>query len=448
LRVLHVGNIANNAYLNAKLLRRAGVEADALCDEWRIFCQPEWEEAELEGVFSADERLDAGAAAGRWTKPNWVLRPQSSEADSPRTQLLKQRLLLVKELPALTRRRQELRSAYAPLRPLLGHDLGVLDLSRVSTWKRSLERQVGSLRALFSEYDVVQLNGAYPAFIPLGLPRIPYVAFEHGTMRELPFEDTGRGRLLALGYRMSPKVLITNADVIEQARLLGVEDRCIFTPHPLDEEKYTPGPSKLRAEVEQDGFDFVLLCPSRHDWHVKGLDRLLRAFAELVRSRRPRSILLLFDWGQEVGRSRELVQQLGIEPNVRWSQPLPKLRLIDAYRAADIVLDQFLIGTFGAVAPEAMACGRPVVMAFDPALHAWCFPTLPPIVNARTPEQIYRELTRLAGDEQRRLALGKAGREWVERHYGWRVAVDRQLAIYEELVKVHRAQAIAGALSG
>jgi hypothetical protein len=39
LRVLHVGNIANNVYVNAKLLRRAGVEADALCDEWRIFFQ-------------------------------------------------------------------------------------------------------------------------------------------------------------------------------------------------------------------------------------------------------------------------------------------------------------------------------------------------------------------------------------------------------------------------
>jgi hypothetical protein len=95
-----------------------------------------------------------------------------------------------------------------------------------------------------------------------------------------------------------------------------------------------------------------------------------------------------------------------------------------------------------------MACARPVVMAFDPGLHAWCFPVLPPIVDARTPEQIYAELSRLAGDEQARIALGQAGREWVERHHGWRVAVDRQIAIYEELVKVQRGQALAGALSG
>jgi glycosyltransferase involved in cell wall biosynthesis len=449
LRILHVGNIANNAYINAKLLRRVGVEADALCDEWHIFCQPEWEDAELEGAFEPQEQLAPRAAAAGWTQPDWVLRLQTWDPDFRHEPWLEERLLLLKDLPGLARRRRQLGSTYAPLRPVLGHDLSVLDLARVSVWRRRLERQLGSLQGLFGVYDVVQLYGAHPALVPLGLPSVPYVAFEHGTMREVPFEDNWRGRLLALGYRMSEKVIITNPDVIEQARLLGLDDdKYMFVPHPLDETKYCPGPSELRAEVERDGFDFMMLCPSRHDWHVKGLDRLLHAFAEFVRSQRPKAVLFFFDWGQEVDRSKRLAQELGIEANVRWSQPLPKLRLIDAYRAADIVLDQFLIGTFGAVAPEAMACARPVVMAFDPGLHTWCFPVLPPIVDARTSEQIYAELSRLAGDEQARIALGQAGREWVERHHGWRVAVDRQIAIYEELVKVQRGQAVVGALSG
>jgi glycosyltransferase involved in cell wall biosynthesis len=286
---------------------------------------------------------------------------------------------------------------------------------------------------LFGCYDVVQMNGAYPAFIPLGLPRVPYVAFEHGTMRELPFENTSRGRLLALGYRQAAKVIITNPDVVAQARRLGVENY-VFVPHPLDEEKYRPGPSKLRAELEAEGVDFVLLCPSRHDWDVKGSDRMLRAFAELVRTDRPKALLILNEWGAEVERSRALVRELGIGRNVRWLRPLPKLRLIDAYRAADVVLDQFLIGTFGAVAPEAMACGTPVVMAFDSEIHRWCFPELPPVVDARTPEQIYAALRRLAEDRPELERLGRQGREWIERHHGWRLVVDRHLEIYEEVL--------------
>jgi glycosyltransferase involved in cell wall biosynthesis len=50
LRVLHVGNIANNAYLNAKFLRCAGVDAHVLCHEYyHIMGCPEFEDADFEG---------------------------------------------------------------------------------------------------------------------------------------------------------------------------------------------------------------------------------------------------------------------------------------------------------------------------------------------------------------------------------------------------------------
>jgi glycosyltransferase involved in cell wall biosynthesis len=191
-----------------------------------------------------------------------------------------------------------------------------------------------------------------------------------------------------------------------------------------------PGRAELRPALEAEGFDFVLLCPSRHDWDIKGSDRLLRGFAHLVRSERPHALLLLCEWGLEVDRSKALIRELGIERNVRWLDPLPKLRLIDAYRTADVVLDQFLIGTFGAVAPEAMSCARPVVMAFEAAHHAWCFPVRPPVIDARTPEQIFEALAGLAGDPAERERRGRAGRVWIEEHHSSRLVVERHLAVY------------------
>jgi glycosyltransferase involved in cell wall biosynthesis len=440
LRVLHVGNVANNAYLNAKLQRRVGIEADALCDEWHIFAQPEWEEADLPGTFEPEEQLAAPAAAVGWTRPDWVLGLRFWDPDFGQEPWLGERLRVLGDLPRLARRRRALGPTYASLRPVLGRDLRILDLAHGSMWRRRLDRRAGSLLELFGQYDLVQLYGLHPALLPAGLARVPYVAFEHGTMREYPFQDFWRGRLLALGYRLSERVLITNPDVVEQARLLGLdEDRYAFVPHPVDETRYCPGPSELRAAVERKGFDFMVLCPSRHDWHVKGLDRLVRAFAQLVRYKRPKAVLFFFDWGQEVQRSRDLVEELGIGNNVRWSPPLPKVRLIDAYRAADVVCDQFLIGTFGAVAPEAMACGTPVVMAFDSEIHRWCFTELPPVVDARTPEQIHAALRSLAGDDRERARLGQAGRDWIERHHGWRLVADRHVKIYEDVLgRAHR----------
>ena len=48
LRILHVGNIANNAFINARLLRTTGVECDVMCyDYYHIMGCPEWEEGDF-----------------------------------------------------------------------------------------------------------------------------------------------------------------------------------------------------------------------------------------------------------------------------------------------------------------------------------------------------------------------------------------------------------------
>ena len=60
--MLHVGNIANNAYNNAKLLNVAGLDCDVICyDYYHIMGCPEWEDADFIGEINDDFRPD-------WTK--------------------------------------------------------------------------------------------------------------------------------------------------------------------------------------------------------------------------------------------------------------------------------------------------------------------------------------------------------------------------------------------
>jgi glycosyltransferase involved in cell wall biosynthesis len=440
-RVLHLGNTANNGYLNAKLLRRAGVEADVLVDEWHILSQPEWEDAPLEGSFEPYASLFEPALEAGWRRPDWVLSFPDWDPEFRRQSWLGERARILGSLPSLVREHRRLASlngvnSTGPLR--------LMDVVRASVWVTRLSQSFGSLSELFTRYDLVQAYSIDPILPLVTESSPPHIAFEHGTMREIPFEDSWLGRMLSLAYRRAATVVITNADVVLQARRLGIEN-CVFIPHPVDETKYTPGSSLLRPELEADGADFVLLSPSRHDWEIKGSDRLLRGFAEFVRHDRPNAVLLLNEWGLEVDRSKALIRELDVVRNVRWLAPLPKLRLIDAYRAADVVLDQFLIGTFGAVAPEAMSCGRPVVMAFDAASHAWCFPVLPPVIDARTPEEIRVALARLAGNTAERDRIGCAGRAWIEEHHSSRVVVERQLEIYENVLQIRPSPGGTGA---
>lgn len=55
LKVLHVGNIAANGFLNAKFQRQVGIEADVLCnDYYHIMGYPEWEEMEIKDDYKQD----------------------------------------------------------------------------------------------------------------------------------------------------------------------------------------------------------------------------------------------------------------------------------------------------------------------------------------------------------------------------------------------------------
>ena len=434
MRVLHLGNVANNGYINAKLQRRIGLEADAACDERHILCQPEWEDVDIPAPADHLEPLAPSAAEAGWRRPDWcipVYNPFARRRFKGQYWLTYRRDLLL-NLPRLRALHREFRRDRA-LPEILGKELSFGDVvaGYTATWMHSL--LLGPLTELFRRYDVVQAYATHANLTMVATPLRPYLAFEHGTMREIPFEDTPRGRLLSLAYRRAHKVIITNPDVIDAARRLQL-DNYVFIPHPVDEEKYTPGDSELGARLRAEGADFVVVSPARHDWHVKGNELLLGGFAELVRHDRPRAVLVLMEWGEEIDRSRRLIRELGIDENVRWSPPLSKIRLIDAFRGADVVADQFLIGSFGAAAPEAMACGRPVVLAFDEDVHRWCFPELPPIVGARTEADIYRRLRHLAEDSEERERIGRAGRSWMERHHSWRMVTDRQTALYEEMV--------------
>ncbi|MDA1280824.1 MAG: hypothetical protein O3B95_12450, partial [Chloroflexi bacterium] len=90
------------------------------------------------------------------------------------------------------------------------------------------------LKELLPRYDIVQGYGTDPV-LPMLVGKRPYIAFEHGTIRQIPFEDSSIGRLSALAYRLATGVVITNCDNRTAADRLGIENYR-FVPHPIREK--------------------------------------------------------------------------------------------------------------------------------------------------------------------------------------------------------------------
>lgn len=114
---------------------------------------------------------------------------------------------------------------------------------------------------------------------------------------------------------------------------------------------------------------------------------------------------------------------------------VPHAEVKDFYRRADLVIDQLLVGWYGALAVEAMALGKPVVcfvresdLGFIPSAMR----DEMPICNA-TPATLRAVLEALISDRQELHEIGRRGRRYVERwHDPVRVAAQTKAA-YERI---------------
>jgi glycosyltransferase involved in cell wall biosynthesis len=126
-------------------------------------------------------------------------------------------------------------------------------------------------------------------------------------------------------------------------------------------------------------------------------------------------VLVCAGWGADLDRSKQLIDELGIGDRVRLlPYAMSKGRLRRYYRAADVVADQFTVGSYGGSALEAMSCARPLLIDLDEER----FPSLPPVVNVSEPDEIARALDKLLGDEEARAQVGARARDWVIANHG------------------------------
>lgn len=280
-------------------------------------------------------------------------------------------------------------------------------------------------------FDVVQAYGA-DVLKPLLAGVRPYVAFEHGTLRDFTLGDCTLHRLTALAYARADHVFITNGDCLSFAEKLGITR---YSPmvHPVDESLYRsaktePGELRKRYDV-----DVLLYCPIRHDWSVKGTDVFIRLLPTLRAKLAPRSFKLVFaPWGADVEKSRALIRELKCEDLVDWTGPLHRMQFIRMIRASDVVLDQMILPCFGATAPEAIASGTPVIMSYDVKSTEWIIDEPAPILSARTPEQALEAILK-ALDPVFREEFREASLKWFLRNHSAQRLIDEHLRVYQSV---------------
>jgi len=390
-----VGNIANNLYMRAAPLRKRGLAIDVIgaYGDRYVMSQPGWEElddAVPDGISTIDDLTAHGIALPE--VPGTYQYDVTGEWASAR----------LRHLPQFVRLRDFLQS-----RLYLSH----------------LPTLVG-----LQQYD---------ALLVCQVPYLGYLSGKHylatqsgGDIWYESSRDDQLGRLQRWGFAHATAFLVSNPWSFAHARRFGLRN-LVYLPLILDEEKYSPGDSDFREEWRQrTGGSFFVLSTARLDDTFKGSTVGLLGFAALAKEV-PGARLVLIGWGDDKARLIARLRDLGITDRTLILPVSGKRRLIDYLRASDCLLDQFVLGYFGATALEAMAVGLPVIMRLERAQYAaLCATGAPPVLEATTPEDVCAHVRQLHQSRELHATLRLDHRAWFLQNH----AASRWAGVYRAML--------------
>tara|TARA_Y100001978_G_scaffold203158_1_gene227098 strand:- start:666 stop:2396 length:1731 start_codon:yes stop_codon:yes gene_type:complete len=529
LKILHVGNIANNAYLNAKLQRKFGIIADVICHDYKhIMGCPEWEDSEFIGSWGDDFDPDFKKACNpKFKRPKWFFTGTRKEAIDKiynqeyqsknynlklnykfikRIKLIiyfsvkflfyikliiyfpvklliicfkktfiiinnikvnfikilnKYKVLksiinsiknILKSIKNILKRRRSLIKISTKFSKLYQFKNTILNISAYFIFRLRYIRFVyfylknykvlkiskrfknsfpsflpyfqaaDQYEKIIHNYDLIQAYGLDPIFFNLINKKVPVIAFEHGTIRKIPFKEDLQGFLTKFAYQNSDHTLITNADNIIAAKKLDIKSFS-FIPHPINEDLKKKG-DNLNLK-EKFNCNEIIFHPARHDWGVnspdksmhKGNDILIKGFSKYLKKVNPNALCICTDWGISTKESKKLIKELNIEDRFHWIRPQPNLEFMKYISSADIVADQFSLGAFGSLTPKALMLGVPVLIYLDESLHKWAFEETPPILNAQSTNQVFSQLSKCFNDKNFRNTISTKSKEWYKKYH-------------------------------
>ena len=294
-------------------------------------------------------------------------------------------------------------------------------------------------KKLFEQYDVVQMYATYP-IIPLLCGFEYFTAYEHGTIREIPFEDNAQGRICAIGYKLAPVVFVTNSDNLLAAERLGLnEDQVYCLPHAFDNEKLFRFSDENIQRFNPPKDRVIFFSPARQHWKdrdpsmAKGNDYVFHAVREL-KDEGFDFLLELIEWGRDVKASKKLIRELGIKKYIRWVQPMKKRQLWQKYMSVHAVIDQLLLPALGGVGFETMAMGRRLLSAMDIEAGKKFFGAPPVMFDVCDTTSVKLAMLSVLEDPEDNRGIGNDAREWIRDYHSADRVCQIQIDAYRKIL--------------
>ena len=177
------------------------------------------------------------------------------------------------------------------------------------------------------------------------------------------------------------------------------------------------------------------------DAPMKGISTLLEAFAKL-RTERDLELLLVTK-PQPGGRTERLVEKLAIGDSVRFVNGISQTDLVAVMGSAELACVPSLYEGFSLPTAELMACETPLVVSRAGAIPEVVGPDglCADLVEPGNVDELKNAIEKLLDDPERRLRMGKAGRERVLEKFSWHAVAVATAAAYAEVIQEENTDA-------
>lgn len=438
---LHVGNVANNAYYNHRILEVADMTISSRVVDWNTHAisAPAWEDVDFRvphaDFVSNPNWSDIREAMGA----NGVIEPIAKasirQPDERRTKRLPGRFV-AKSKSLLTLVLARIASS-------------LLRLQRSDLVNRALIRILNRITPeLESSSDVCVYYGPAPLVVKASRPRV-VVALEHGTVRWIG-NGSQSERARRYQYRSFLKsadhLWVTNLDAqsIDIAESVA-PGRWSALPHPYVLSEAPPLACDASAATKISDItrsEFLIFLPASMNWlhdHDKGSDIALEAFINLRQVGKPVGLVAV-NWGRNVREAREMLSRAGVAQYVHWIEPLPRMPMQRLMASVHLVWDQFRIPAIGGVAFKAMEQGTPLVSMPLELTAVSLMGSRPPYLEACDALELSKVTIDFLADFEEsggastRMKFGLPLRRWMYRRHHQTLTRSLQMKRYAELL--------------
>jgi glycosyltransferase involved in cell wall biosynthesis len=228
---------------------------------------------------------------------------------------------------------------------------------------------------------------------------------------------------IKVARQLDPVIVVsesTKRDVTRDFKLDPQKMRLVL--HGIDHETFRPRPDVKRLPNR------LIACASA-DVPLKGLIYLIRAYAELLKTR-PDLELYVIGKLREGPTATEL-RKLGIIDKVKFITNLTDDDITEQYAKATIAVSPSVYEGFGFPAGEAMACGAPVIATTGGSLPE-VVGEAGVIVPHSNPPALAEAIAGLLDNPQKRDELGRLARERILREFKWERTGRQVVEVYKE----------------